>query len=41
MQNTQHMPHIDGLRAVAVITILLFHLDLLDSGFIEVDHIHD
>ena len=37
MRNTQHMPHIDGLRAVAVITILLFHLDLLDSGFIGVD----
>jgi peptidoglycan/LPS O-acetylase OafA/YrhL len=35
----EYRPHIDGLRAVAVISVLLFHFDkhLLSGGFIGVD----
>lgn len=35
----RHQPHIDGLRAVAVVAVLLFHLDvsLFKGGFVGVD----
>jgi peptidoglycan/LPS O-acetylase OafA/YrhL len=35
----EYRPHIDGLRAVAVISVLLFHFDkhLLSGGFVGVD----
>lgn len=35
----RHQPHIDGLRAVAVLAVLLFHLDisLFKGGFVGVD----
>ncbi|MAM88572.1 MAG: acyltransferase [unclassified Hahellaceae] len=38
-QHLKYMPHIDGLRAVAVLSVLLFHLDLswIRGGFVGVD----
>ena len=35
----RYQPHIDGLRAVAVLAVLLFHLDisLFEGGFVGVD----
>ena len=37
--NTPYLPHIDGLRAVAVLAILLFHLNVpgAQGGFLGVD----
>jgi len=37
--DNSYKPHIDGLRAVAVISVLLFHLDLpyITGGFVGVD----
>jgi peptidoglycan/LPS O-acetylase OafA/YrhL len=39
MSTFEYRPHIDGLRAVAVISVLLFHFDkhLLSGGFVGVD----
>ncbi|MBG0811041.1 acyltransferase [Methylosinus sp. H3A] len=36
---TRHWPEIDGLRTIAVVSVLLFHLDhrLLEGGFVGVD----
>ncbi len=36
-QSLQHRIDIDGLRAFAVVSVLLFHADLLPGGFIGVD----
>jgi len=33
----KYISHIDGLRAIAVLTIILFHLDLNKGGYIGVD----
>jgi peptidoglycan/LPS O-acetylase OafA/YrhL len=39
MARFAHLPYIDGLRAVAVVAVLAFHLDrtLLSGGFVGVD----
>jgi peptidoglycan/LPS O-acetylase OafA/YrhL len=39
ISTNRHQPHIDGLRAVAVVAVLLFHLDvgLFKGGFVGVD----
>lgn len=38
-QTSKYQPHIDGLRAIAVISVLLFHLDVeyFSGGFVGVD----
>jgi prepilin-type processing-associated H-X9-DG protein len=38
-QTSSYQPHIDGLRAIAVISVLLFHLDIpvFAGGFVGVD----
>jgi peptidoglycan/LPS O-acetylase OafA/YrhL len=33
---TSYRPHIDGLRAIAVLSVVLFHLDLIPSGHFAV-----
>ncbi len=37
--NREHQTHIDGLRGIAVLSILLFHLDIpgAEAGFLGVD----
>ncbi|MEZ6037797.1 MAG: acyltransferase [Planctomycetota bacterium] len=37
--NTEYLPHVDGLRAVAVLVVLLFHLGVpgFGGGFVGVD----
>ncbi|MGJ8682409.1 acyltransferase family protein [Paraglaciecola sp.] len=39
MSNMKHQPHIDGLRALAVIAVLIFHINpsWLPGGFVGVD----
>ena len=39
MTNTKYQPHIDGLRAIAVLVVLLFHLGVsgFPGGFVGVD----
>ena len=38
MARIQYRPEIDGLRAVAVLAVILFHLDIgLSGGFVGVD----
>ena len=39
MSRTTYLPHIDALRAVAVISVVIYHLDprLLPGGFVGVD----
>ena len=39
MSNVKYQPHIDGLRAIAVISVLIFHINpsWLPGGFIGVD----
>ena len=39
VKSKHYIPHIDGLRAIAVLAVLLFHLDVpfLGGGFIGVD----
>ena len=38
-RTSSYQPHIDGLRAIAVISVLLFHLDIavFSGGFVGVD----
>lgn len=37
--NRQYLPEVDGLRAIAVLSVLIFHLDfgLFTGGFVGVD----
>lgn len=39
MSGIQYRPSIDGMRAIAVLAVLIFHLDksLLPGGFVGVD----
>lgn len=39
MHKLEYMPHIDGLRAIAVLAVFLFHLDItfINSGYVGVD----
>ena len=37
--NSEYLPHIDGLRAIAVILVVLFHIDknIFSLGYLGVD----
>lgn len=37
MKTLSHIPEIDGLRALAVLGVFLFHIDYLNGGFLGVD----
>ena len=37
MQPIKYIPVLDGIRGLAVIAVLFFHLDLLPGGFLGVD----
>lgn len=39
LNRQQYLPHLDGLRAVAVVFVIAYHtdLDILPGGFIGVD----
>ena len=37
MKTLSHIPEIDGLRALAVLGVFLFHVDYLSGGFLGVD----
>lgn len=37
MQILKYMPVLDGLRGLAVLAVLLFHLDILSGGYLGVD----
>ena len=37
MNTLKYIPEIDGLRGLAVLGVILFHLDLLSGGFLGVD----
>ena len=37
MKTLSHIPEIDGLRALAVLGVFLFHVDYLSGGFLGVE----
>ena len=37
MKTLRYIPEIDGLRGLAVVGVIFFHLDILSGGFLGVD----
>ena len=37
MQVLKYIPVLDGIRGLAVLAVLLFHLDVLSGGYLGVD----